>query len=273
MTATIIARTGTEFTLHLTIPYNRSMLDFEETLQRRLNEVGVLATTAGLQQFDTEGSPITVGSVQRTSKGQVEKDDETPSGVATLARHVYQGRHGGATACPLDRDARIVVSSTPKSAKMVSPKYAEFSPTRVRGGLKENHGREISRCLVHDIADAVAAALEPWSRRRIGATACRSWRRPRPRSRSAGMAPACCCARTAGVRRWSVRSASRITRASGGTRFTRGRRPSPARRPSWTGWRPRWTGSRRRIPRRTPWGLRTGRRGTGGSWSGTPRSR
>jgi hypothetical protein len=169
MTATIIARTETEFTLQITIPYNRSMLDFEETLQRRLNEVGVLATTEGLQQFDTEGSPITVGSVKLTSKGQVEKDYETPYGVATLARHVYQSRQGGATYCPLDRDARIVVSSTPKFAKMVSHKYAEFSSTRVREDLKGNHGREISRCLVQDIADAVAAVAlvkeEDWSYR------------------------------------------------------------------------------------------------------------
>ena len=36
-------------------------------------------------------------------------------------------------------------------------KYAEFSSTRVREDLKENHGREISRSLVQDIAAVVAA--------------------------------------------------------------------------------------------------------------------
>src|SRR3954464_14607197 len=167
MNATIIARTPTSFTLQIEVPYNASMLDFEETLQDRLNEAGVVATTEGLQQFDTDGSPITVGSVKLTTKSQVEKDYQTPYGVATVARHVYQGTHGGPTYCPLDRDARIVVSSTPQFAKMVSHKYAESSSSRVREDLDQNHGRPISRGLARDIAEAVAAVAqikqEDWS--------------------------------------------------------------------------------------------------------------
>jgi hypothetical protein len=167
MNATIVSRTTTSFTLQLEIPYNGSMLDFEETLQDRLNEAGVVATAEGLQQFDTDGSPITVGSVKFTSKGRVEKGYQTPYGVATVARHVYQSPEGGPTYCPLDRDARIVVSSTPRFAKVVSHKYAEFSSPRVQTDLEANHGRVVSRCLIQDIADAVAAAAmvkeEDWS--------------------------------------------------------------------------------------------------------------
>ena len=62
MDATIIARTLTSFTLQIEVPYNDSMLGFEEILQERLNEAGVVATAEGLQQFDTDGAPITVGS-------------------------------------------------------------------------------------------------------------------------------------------------------------------------------------------------------------------
>jgi hypothetical protein len=167
MNATIITRTAKSFTLQVEIPYNDSMLDFEETLQERLNDAGVVATAEGLQQFDTDGSPITVGPVKFTSKGQVEKDYQTPYGVATLARHVYQSPEGGPTYCPLDRDARIVVTSTPRFAKVLSHKYAEFSSPRVQVDLKENHGRAVSRCLIQDVADAVAAAAlakqEDWS--------------------------------------------------------------------------------------------------------------
>ena len=136
MDATIIARTPTSFTLQIEVPYNDSMLDFEETLQERLNEAGVVATAEGLQQFDTDGSPITVGPVKFTSKGRVEKDYQTPYGVATVARHVYQSPQGGPTYCPLDRDARIVVSSTPRFAKVLSHKYAEFSSPRVQVDLR-----------------------------------------------------------------------------------------------------------------------------------------
>ena len=167
MNVTILARTTKSFTLQVEIPYNDSMLDFEESLQQRLNDAGVVATAEALQQFDTDGSPITVGPVKFTSKGQVEKDYQTPYGVATVARHVYQSPEGGPTYCPLDRDARIVVTSTPRFAKIISHKYAGFSSPRVQIDLKENHGRAVSRCLIQDVADAVAAAAlakqEDWS--------------------------------------------------------------------------------------------------------------
>jgi hypothetical protein len=167
MDAMIIARTPISFTLQVEVPYNDSMLGFEEALQQRLNEAGVVATAEGLQQFDTDGSPINVGPVKFTSKGQIEKDYQTPYGVATVARHVYQSPKGGPTYCPLDRDARIVVSSTPRFAKVISHKYAEFSSPRVQVDLEENHGRSVSRCLIQDVADAVAAVAmakeEDWS--------------------------------------------------------------------------------------------------------------
>src|SRR3954463_2395145 len=101
MNATIIARTTTTFTLQLEIPYDGSMLDFEEALQDRLNEAGVLATAEGLRQFDTDGSPIAVAPVKLTPKGGVKKDYQPPYGAATVARHVYQGTRGGPTYCPL----------------------------------------------------------------------------------------------------------------------------------------------------------------------------
>src|SRR3954466_5298628 len=78
MSASIVARSETSFTIQVEVPYNDSMLDFEETLQDRLNEAGVVATAEGLQQFDTDGSPITIGSGKFTSQGPGEKDYQTP---------------------------------------------------------------------------------------------------------------------------------------------------------------------------------------------------
>src|SRR3954466_12871897 len=126
MPAAIIARTDAAFTIQVEIPYTSSMLDFEEVIQQRLNEAGVLATTEAFQRFDADGSPIQVGDTKFTSKGKLKKEYQTPYGVAPVSRQVYQSSWGGKTYCPLDRDARIVVSSTPKFAKMVSHKYAEF---------------------------------------------------------------------------------------------------------------------------------------------------
>jgi hypothetical protein len=157
MPATIVARSQTGFTVQVEIPYSPSMLDAEETLQQRLNEAGVLATGEILRRFDTDGSPITVGDTKLTSKGKLLKEYQTPYGVAPVERHVYQSSRGGKTYCPLDRNARIVVSSTPKFAKMVSHKYAEFGSARVIKDLAENHGRSVARCFVQGVADAVAA--------------------------------------------------------------------------------------------------------------------
>ena len=167
MSAQIIDRTETGFTLQVTIPYHRSMLDFEETLQQQLNEAGALATPEGFRQFDTDGAPITVGATKLTSKGRLPKDYRTPYGMTTVERHVYQSSQGGATSCPLDRHARIIVSATPKFAKMVAGKDAEFGSARVRHDPRNDHGRAVSRRLVPDIAAAVAAAAlakeEDWS--------------------------------------------------------------------------------------------------------------
>src|SRR3954453_21258168 len=145
MSATIVARSESSFTVQVEGPYGSSMLDFEQTIQERLNQAGVVATQEALQQLDTDGSPITGGSLKFTSKGQLPKHYQTPYGVATVARHVYQSPQGGKTYCPLDRDARIVVSSTPRFAKVISHKYAEFSSPRVQIDLEENHGRAVSR--------------------------------------------------------------------------------------------------------------------------------
>src|SRR3954453_11870050 len=166
MSAAIVARSETSFTVQVEIPYSSSMLDFEQAIQDRLNQAGVVANQEALQQFDADGAPITIGSVKFTPKGQRPKEYQTPYGVATVPRHVYQGPQGGKTYCPLDRDARIVTSSTPRFAKMIAHKYAEFGSGRVIIDLEENHGRKVARSFVQNVADAVAtvalAREESW---------------------------------------------------------------------------------------------------------------
>jgi hypothetical protein len=166
MSAAIVARSETSFTVQVEIPYVSSMLDFEQAIQDRLNQAGVVATQEALEQFDTDGAPITIGSVKFTSKGPLPKEYQTPYGVATVPRHVYQSSQGGKTYCPLDRDARIVTSSTPRFAKMIACKYAEFGSGRVILDLQENHGRTVARSFVQNVADAVAtvalAKEESW---------------------------------------------------------------------------------------------------------------
>src|SRR3954452_9342477 len=114
MSATIITRQENSVTIQVEVPLSRSMLDTEEAIQQALNEAGALATAEALKQFDTDGSPIQFGATRWTSKGQEPKTYQTPYGEATVARHVYQTGEGGTTFCPLQRDARIILTSTPR---------------------------------------------------------------------------------------------------------------------------------------------------------------
>jgi hypothetical protein len=160
MPATLIERQENAVTIQICIPLSRSMLETEEVIQQALNEAGVLATAEALQQFDTDGSPLVLGPTRWTSKGQEPKTYQTPYGEATVARHVYQTGAGGATFCPLERDARIVLTSTPRFAKQLSHKYGEGPAARVVKDLATNHGRPVSLALVQDTAAAVAAVVQ-----------------------------------------------------------------------------------------------------------------
>lgn len=131
------------------------MLECEEQIRQALDEGGRLATLECLQNFDTDGSPIVLGGIKLTSKGKVNKDYQSPYGEIGVARHVYQSSDGGKTFCPLDQQARIVNSTTPRFARMCSFKYAAMSSTLARQDLSQNHGREVSRCYLQDISEAV----------------------------------------------------------------------------------------------------------------------
>lgn len=147
-------------TVEVKVDISGSMLDAEEKIQTALNEAGTAMTGEALKRLDTDGSPIMTGAIKWTSKGKVEKVYQTPYGLARVARHVYQTQSGGKTFCPLDQAARIVVSSTPRLARMVSHKAAHNATTVVQRDLEENHGRHMSREFVRDLAEAVGAIAQ-----------------------------------------------------------------------------------------------------------------
>jgi hypothetical protein len=160
MAAKIVERTESKVTIEISIPLTRSMLETEEGIQRALNEAGVLASGEALKQFNTDGSPIEIGATRWTTKGQEPKTYQTPYGEVSVERHVYQTGYGGTTFCPLERDARIILTSTPRFAMQVSHKYGEGPAGRAVKDFKVNHLRPVSLCLVQDTAAAVAAVAQ-----------------------------------------------------------------------------------------------------------------
>jgi len=164
MEAKIVKKEERRLTIQFEIELCDEMPDTEESIQRSLNDAGLLATEYALSEFDTDGTPIEVANVKYTSKGQISKTYQCPYGEINLARHVYQSNRGGSTYCPLDRDARIIVYSTPKFAKMVSQKYSGTGSAKVQRDLRENHNRNISRTYIQHISNAVGtvALTKPW---------------------------------------------------------------------------------------------------------------
>ena len=155
MKAEILKRTEKNFTIQVTVPYSNSMLDSEDMLLNCLNEAGQIATGEILSKFDTDGTPINIGNQTFTSKGQVQTSYQTPYGSTKIVRHVYQSHSGGKTYVPLEKDARIVITSTPRLAKMITSKISESSVVSVKRDFTENHYRPINNKTIQEITEAV----------------------------------------------------------------------------------------------------------------------
>jgi hypothetical protein len=151
---------GSVITLEVKVDISGSMLTAEAAILSSLNEAGCMATGEALKRFDTDGSQIVVSGTKWFSKGQWPKVYQTPYGEVEVKRHVYQRSVGGETFCPLERDARVVVTSTPRFAKMATHKMANSASTSVQRDLAENHGRAVSRSYLQDLAEAVGSVVQ-----------------------------------------------------------------------------------------------------------------
>jgi hypothetical protein len=102
-----------------------------------------------------------------TSKGLTNKCYQTPYGEIEIERHIYQTAIGGTTFCPLEKEARIILTSTPRFAAQISYKMAEMPAPRVIADLEKNHNRKVSLSLIQRISEAVSAVVsikeENWS--------------------------------------------------------------------------------------------------------------
>ena len=160
MGAQLLGIEGTQVTIEVTIDLSRSMLTSEESIQASLNEAGSIATFSALKYLDTDGSAIEIGGVVMRSKGEQSKAYQTPYGEVNVNRHVYQRSGGGKTYCPMERDARIIMTSTPFFAKQVSSKLAYGSAREVQRDLSENHSRPVAVSYIQRVSEAVASIIE-----------------------------------------------------------------------------------------------------------------
>lgn len=160
MPVSLIEVKGSRVKIELTVELSRSMLDTEERIQEALNEAGCIASREALGYFDTDGSPIQIGLEIWRTKGQQPKCYQTPYGEVEVARHVYQRSGGGATYCPLERDARIGITSTPRFAKQVSSKLAQGVAREVQRDLAENHARPVAVSYLQRLGEVIGTVVQ-----------------------------------------------------------------------------------------------------------------
>jgi hypothetical protein len=158
--AEIVARNGTELTLQMTVKLTGSLLEMENTILDACNEMGCLATAEALQKFDTDGSPIKFGDAKMTVREKDNKTYQTPYGSVQIQRYVYQTSKGGRIHCPLEGNARIIRSATPKFAQQIAHKYANMNAPSVCLDLEENHHRKIAHSYLQDVSDHVGSIAQ-----------------------------------------------------------------------------------------------------------------
>ena len=160
MTSKVIDRNGSTIKLEVTIDIAGSMLQSEEAILEALNEAGAVATEEAIQRFDTDGNPIMIGGIKWYSKGRLPKTYHTPYKDMSVSRHVYQQSGGGSTFCPMEQQARIMGTATPRFARMVSNKMARIPATEVVDDFEQNHGRHCVKATLQDVGTYVGSVLE-----------------------------------------------------------------------------------------------------------------
>ena len=156
----LVSVEGTQVKIEMTIELSRSMLTTEENIQENLNQAGGIATGAALKYLDTDGSRIEIAGERMYAKGEQAKAYQTPYGEVVVKRHVYQRAGGGKTYCPMEREARIIITSTPLFAKQISSKFAYGSAREVRRDLADNHGRPVAVSYIQRLGEAVSSIIE-----------------------------------------------------------------------------------------------------------------
>jgi len=161
MSTTIISQNSAKLILQIEIPLEGSMMQMEENIQDALNDAGRLATGKALETFDTDGSPIILGKTKLTARKQKNNQTyESPYGKVDVERYLYQSNLGGATYCPMENDARCILNSTCRFAKIVTEKYARLGAPAVREDLASTFRRTIAQAYIQNLATTVGTLIQ-----------------------------------------------------------------------------------------------------------------
>ena len=80
MSVELIKKSGNRYVLQVELELDsESMLSSEDQIQNSVNDLGKLATSLALKQFDTKGEPIVEQGKKMSSKGKQKKSTKRPT--------------------------------------------------------------------------------------------------------------------------------------------------------------------------------------------------
>jgi hypothetical protein len=99
----VSGRDGDRIRIEVMVDLSGGMLEVEDAILGAVNVA--------------DGDPIMMGGSNWYSKGKLPKVFNTPYGVVSVERHVYQPAEGGKTFCPMEEAARMIRKATPRLAR------------------------------------------------------------------------------------------------------------------------------------------------------------
>lgn len=145
----------------------KDVLSLEEGIQAACNKTGLVAMREMLKRHDTDGSPIEKDGYTWRTKGKKPKTYQTPYGKVEINRHTYQCSRDGKTFCPLEYNARIIVKSTLRFAKLAGSKSSRSAVRDVQRDFEESRGINVPVSLLQrltaEVADIAHDKEEKWS--------------------------------------------------------------------------------------------------------------
>jgi hypothetical protein len=79
MSSKIKKESDGSYTVSVNFKFEGSMLEMEDHIQEMVNEMGLKATLAALEKFDSEGEAIFAKGKALSSKGKVKKSTKRPT--------------------------------------------------------------------------------------------------------------------------------------------------------------------------------------------------
>jgi len=133
---------------------NQKFIKTEEDIEKSVNELGRILTKDAMEKLDKEEDVLERNGEKITLKKKVNKEYKTPYGSTIVARNIYKSS-SGKSYCPIEDEASIIYTATPKLARSISSKYIKMGAVDVVRDFQENHGLKLEESYIQNISYCV----------------------------------------------------------------------------------------------------------------------